>query len=86
MSRALTRCAVLIRSGSFSSTVIPPSPIWTPSSTSSVQPMRRVAGCPERRRIAMTIVATMRIEASAATRRWLYSMSTSARSGGITLP
>ena len=44
ISRALTRCAVLIRSGSFSSTVIAPSPIWRGQEREQRQPMRRIAG------------------------------------------
>src|SRR5205823_14555080 len=47
--------------------------------------MRRARGSGDCR-IVTTTVATSRIEASAATRRWLYSINTSAENRGMTWP
>src|SRR6185295_12173074 len=75
----------LIRSGSFSSTVIAPRAIWTTSRTGRSHVSRRSPPGAGPRSVT-TLVARISTVAASAERRWLYSISTSARSGGITEP
>src|SRR4029077_587158 len=72
-------------SGSLSRTVMPPSAIWMASRAGRSQATRRRPGTRVRAR-ASPVVATIRTVAANADSRWLYSINTSARSGGITEP
>ena len=82
---AFTRWAVLTRSGSSSSTVTPPRRICTASRASRTAPTRRTGGR-DVPLIAIAMVATSIAEATTAMSRCPYSISTSARSGGINRP
>src|SRR5229473_1898476 len=85
ISSAFTRWVVLTRSGSLSSTVIAPRAIWTTSRIGRSHASRRSPAGAGPRSVT-TLVARISPVAARAERRWLYSMSTSARSGGITEP
>src|SRR5581483_6058451 len=85
ISSAFTRCAVLTRSGSLSSTVTPPRPICTSNSSGSSHASRRSPADARPRRVA-TLAARISTVAARAESRCPYSISTSARSGGTMEP